>query len=365
MLQIQNMEYKFSTKLTSKSKIGEVDFNNIPFGKVFADHMFTADFDGTQWKNFEIAPLDKLPLHPATMSWHYGQAIFEGMKASISNDGVPLLYRAVDHANRFNASAHRMCMPEIPVDLFVESLKQLITIDKDWIPKDENSALYLRPVMMATDEFVGVRSSDTFKYMVMTLPSGPYYNKPISLLVENHYVRAADGGVGEAKAAGNYGASLYPAKLAREKGYDQVMWMDAKEFKYVQEVGTMNIFFVVDNVVLTPNLSGTILRGITRDSIITLLRDKGYRVEERPVSMEEIAIASTNGKLTEVFGAGTAAVIANVQRIGYKGTDIMLDMNQATISRELKSDINGIRKGRIADKHGWITPVYQEELILG
>ena len=358
------MEYKFSTKVTSHSRISEVDFNNIPFGKVFADHIFTADFDGTQWKDFSIRPLEKLPLHPATMAWHYGQAIFEGMKASISDEGVPLLFRAKDHAKRFNTSARRMCMPEIPEDLYVESIKQLVSLDRKWIPLEEDSALYLRPVMMATDEFVGVRSSDTFKFMVMTLPSGPYYNKPIALLVEEHFVRAAEGGVGEAKAAGNYGGSLYPTKLAKEKGYDQVMWMDAKEFKYVQEVGTMNIFFVLDNVVLTPNLSGTILRGLTRDTIITLLKEKGYTVEERPVSMEEIAAAASNGKLNEVFGAGTAAVIANVQRIGYKGKDILLDMDKTTLSKELKSNINGIRKGRIKDTHDWITPIYQEELML-
>lgn len=358
------MEYKISKTLTKDSKLSSVDFNNIPFGKVFADHIFIADYDGKEWNNFEISPLSRIPLHPATMAWHYGQAIFEGMKASITDNGIPLLFRAMDHANRFNASATRMCMPEIPVDLFVESIKQLVNIDKNWIPTQEESALYLRPVMMAVDEFVGVRSSDTFKFMVMTLPSGPYYNKPIGLLVEEHFVRAADGGVGEAKAAGNYGASLYPTKLAKEKGYDQVMWMDAKEFKYVQEVGTMNIFFVLDNVVLTPNLSGTILRGITRDSIITLLKEKGYSVEERPVSMEEIAKAHANGKLLEVFGAGTAAVIANVDRIGYKNVDLKLDIDKAVLSKELKRDINGIRKGRIPDTHNWIMPVYEEELAL-
>ena len=232
-------------------------------------------------------------------------------------------------------------------------------LDKAWIPSDEESALYIRPVMMATDEFVGVRSSDTFKLMIMTLPSGPYYNKPVGLLVEEHYVRACDGGVGEAKAAGNYGGSLYPTKLAKEKGYDQVMWMDGKEFKYVQEVGTMNIFFVLKDVVLTPNLSGTILKGITRDSIIHLLKEKGYSVEERPVSMEEIAIAYDRGQLLEVFGAGTAAVVANVNRIGYKGRDLTLLPQNWTLSKELKTEINGIRKGRIADTHNWILPVTQ------
>lgn len=211
--------------------------------------------------------------------------------------------------------------------------------------------------MMATDEFVGVKSSETFKLMIMTLPSGPYYSKPVSLLVEEHYVRACDGGVGEAKAAGNYGASLYPTMLAKEKGYDQVMWMDAKEFKYVQEVGTMNIFFVLKDVVLTPNLSGTILKGITRDSLITLMKEKGIKVEERPVSMEEIYAAYKEGLLLEVFGAGTAAVVANVSKIGYKGEDILLNAEHCDLSKYLKSTINGLRKGRLSDTHHWIHPV--------
>lgn len=214
---------------------------------------------------------------------------------------------------------------------------------------------------MATDEFVGVRSSDTYKLMIMNLPSGPYYNKPVSLLVEEKYVRAVDGGVGEAKAAGNYGAALYPTKLAKDKGYDQVMWMDAHEFKYVQEVGTMNIFFVLNDVVLTPNLSGTILQGITRDSIITLLKEKGYKVEERPVSMEEIYDAYTKKQLVEVFGAGTAAVVANVNRIGYKNHELLFDKSQWELSTMLKNEINGIRKGRIVDTHGWILPINVEQ----
>ncbi len=348
---------------TSESRLSEVDFNNIPFGKVFADHIFVADFDGKEWKNFEICPLHKIPFHPATMAWHYGQAIFEGMKASISDDGVPLLFRPEMHARRLNESARRMCMPEFPEDIFVEALSQLLTIDKEWIPKDEESALYIRPVMMATDEFVGVKSSETFKLMIMTLPSGPYYSKPVSLLVEEHYVRACDGGVGEAKAAGNYGASLYPTMLAKQKGYDQVMWMDAKEFKYVQEVGTMNIFFVLKDVVLTPNLSGTILKGITRDSLITLMKERGVRVEERPVSMEEIYQAYKAGLLLEVFGAGTAAVVANVSKIGYKGEDILLNEDHCELTAFLKSTINGIRKGRIADTHHWIHPVKEEVLL--
>ncbi|MBL0260011.1 MAG: branched-chain amino acid aminotransferase [Saprospiraceae bacterium] len=357
------MHSTITVRQTTHSRIGELDFSNIPFGKVFSDHMFVADYDGVQWKNFEIRPLERIPLHPATMAWHYGQAIFEGMKAGISDEGVPLLYRPQDHLHRLNASARRMCMPEFPEDIFIEALEQLVYLDKAWIPQEAESALYIRPVMMATDEFVGVRSSDTFKMMIMCLPSGPYYNKPIGLLVEEHFVRAAEGGVGEAKAAGNYGASLYPAKIAKEKGYDQVMWMDAKEFKYIQEVGTMNIFFVLDDLILTPNLSGTILKGITRDSIITLLKDEGYRVEERPVSMEEIEKAFDSGKLKEVFGSGTAAVVAQVAKIGYNGRDLVLDLNTNKVSTHMKHLINQIRKGRITDKHHWISPIKLPALV--
>lgn len=343
-----------------KTRIGELDFNNIPFGKVFADHMFVADFDGQNWKNFEICPLHKIPFHPATMAWHYGQAIFEGMKAGINKEGMPLLFRPQKHAERLNISAKRMCMPEFPVDIFMEALKELVWIDKAWIPQDEESALYIRPVMMATDEFVGVRSSDTFKLMIMNLPSGPYYNKPVGLYVADKYVRAAEGGVGYAKAAGNYGGSLYPTKLAKEKGYDQVMWMDAKEFKYVQEVGTMNIFFVLKDKIITPDLvGGTILDGITRDSVIQLLRERGYIVEEKHVSIEEITNAYSKGELLEVFGTGTAAVVAHVDRIGYKGVDLKLDPANWNVSTLMKSEINGIRSGRIADNHHWIVPVKQ------
>ena len=358
------MAYSIKITKAAQSKVSEVDFSNIPFGKIFSDHIFVADYDGKQWTNLEIKPLEKMPLHPATMAWHYGQAIFEGMKAGKSADGVPLLFRPQLHAQRMNASARRMCMPEIPEDLFIQALEQLLLIDKDWIPTQSDSALYLRPVMMATDEFIGVRSSETFRFMILALPSGPYYNKPVGLWVEEHFVRAADGGVGEAKAAGNYGAALYPTKLARDKGYDQVMWMDAREFKYVQESGTMNVFFLTKNAVLTPNLSGTILRGITRDSIIQILSDNGYKVEERAVSIDEIIEAHTKGELLEVFGTGTAAVIAQINRIGYHGKDYHINAPEDGVAAMLKSSINGIRQGRLQDKHDWVWPVEQKSAVL-
>lgn len=356
------MDYKISIEKTKNSRLSGVDFNNIPFGKVFADHMFVADFDGQEWKNFQIRPLERMPMHPATMALHYGQAIFEGMKSSISKEGNPLLFRPEDHGRRLNASAVRMCMPEFPVDIFVDALSQLVWIDRNWIPKNEEAALYIRPVMFATDEFVGVRTSDTYKLVIMNLPSGPYYPKPVSLLVEEKYVRAVKGGVGEAKAAGNYGAAMLPSKMAREKGYDQVIWMDAHEFRYIQEVGTMNIFFVLKDKIITPRLSGTILKGITRDSIIKLLRDKGHTVEEKAVTIDEIHEAHQSGELVEAFGAGTAAVVANVIRIGYHGSDMILNQDNTRLSKEIKSEINGIRSGRLPDVHRWIHPVVPQEI---
>lgn len=351
------MKYEIPVQRIQQSRIDSCDFNNIPFGRVFADHMFVADYIDGKWTNLQIRPCEKLAVHPGMMAWHYGQAIFEGMKASKGEDGTPFLFRPEMHAKRMNISARRMCMPEIPEDLFIEALHTLIALDKDWIPSQDGSALYVRPLMIATDEFIGVRASDTYKFIIMCLPVGPYYSKPVSLLVEEKYVRAAPGGVGEAKTAGNYAASLYPAQMARQKGYDQVMWMDAREFKYVQEVGTMNIFFVIDGIVVTPEAGGTILRGITRDSIITILKDKGYTVEERPVSIDEVLAAHANGSLTEVFGTGTAAIVANVSNIGYRGNDLEFDPSKWEVSALVKHEINGLRNGTIEDTYGWIVPV--------
>lgn len=351
------MKYDIPIQRIEHSRISTCDFDNIPFGRVFADHMFVADYIDGKWTNLHIRPCEKFAVHPGMMAWHYGQAIFEGMKASKAEDGTPLLFRPEMHARRFNNSARRMCMPEVPEDLFVEALHKLVAVDQDWIPPHEGSALYIRPLMIATDEFIGVRASDNYRFIIMCLPVGPYYSKPVSLLVEEKYVRAAPGGVGEAKTAGNYAASLYPAQQARQKGYDQVMWMDAREFKYVQEVGTMNIFFVIDGKVVTPEAGGTILRGITRDSIIAILRDKGYQVEERPVSIDEIRSAYAEGKLEEVFGSGTAAIVANVSRIGFRGEDMTFDEQNWKISGLVKKEINGLRKGTIEDKFGWIVPI--------
>lgn len=358
------MKYDIPVTLTNQSKLASVDFSNIPFGRVFSDHMFVADYQQGEWRNFQIVPFGPFSCHPACMGLHYGQSIFEGMKASRDSSGTPFLFRPEDHAHRFNRSAARMCMPDFPVDLFVEALQKLVYIDREWIPKEEGSAMYIRPLMFANGEFFGVRPSDTYKVIIFTGPVGPYYAKPVSLIAETHFVRAAMGGAGEAKAAGNYGAALLPARNAQDQGYDQVLWLDAKEFKYTQEVGTMNIFFVINGKVITPATLGTILKGITRDSILTILREKGYDVEERRISIDEIVEAYHAGTLQEAFGAGTAAVVAHVSRIKYD--DLVMDLpllEDRHIGEMVKSEINGIRSGRIPDRHHWVVPIRQPELV--
>jgi len=352
------MTHEIKITTTQNSRLSEVDFNNIPFGRVFSDHMFIADYEDGQWTNPRIEPFAPLSLHPASMGLHYGQTIFEGMKASKTEDGQPLLFRPEMHAKRINKSADRLCMPEVPEDLFLEAINQLVSVDHEWIPTNEGSALYIRPFMFATDEFIGVKPSQTYKFIIFTCPVGPYYPKPVRLWVEQRYVRAVRGGTGEAKAGGNYGGALYPAKLAQERGFDQVMWMDGHEFKYIQDVGTMNIFFVIGDTVVTPETDGAILQGITRDSFLTVLREKGYKVEVRPITIDEVVQAYETGKLKEAFGAGTAAVVSHVEAIGYGELVMELPpMEEREIGEMLKAEINGMRSGKIKDKHGWVVPV--------
>lgn len=342
----------------TKSAIDRVDFNNIPFGRTFSDHMFICDYRDGKWQSPRIEPLARFPMHPANMTLHYGQAIFEGMKASRQHDGQIILFRPEEHAARFNRSAERMAMPTLPESLFLEAIETLVALEQDWIPGDEGSALYIRPFMIATDEFIGVRVSDTYRFMVIVGPTGPYYPKPVNLLVAQKFVRAVEGGIGEAKAAGNYAASLLPSRMAQEAGYDQILWTDAHDFKYVQEVGTMNLFFVIDGEVLTPATTGAILKGITRKSIMHLLRDKGYTVTERRISIDEIADAYQAGKLQEVFGAGTAAVVSNVASITYNDLRMELPpLEECEVAQLAKKTITDIRTGKAEDAYGWTREV--------
>lgn len=354
------MKSEIKVTKTRNSKINEVDFDNIPFGKVFSDHMFEIDFTNGTWQEPAIRPFHDLTLHPATMALHYGQSIFEGMKASVDLEGNPLLFRPEEHAKRMNDSARRMCMPEIPEDLFLDAIKKFTWLERDWIPQQEGSALYLRPLMYATDEYIGVAPSNSYKFLIIAMPVGPYYNKPVKLIAEREYVRAVRGGVGEAKTSGNYAASMLPARKARAKGYDQVLWLDAHEFKYIQEVGTMNIFFVIDGKVVTPATQGSILKGITRKSVIELLKEEGYEVEERKVSIDEIKEAYENGLLKEAFGSGTAAVVAHVSEIADKDFQMTFSEDDWDLSKKIKKHLNGIRNGTIEDEYGWIVSVKDE-----
>jgi branched-chain amino acid aminotransferase len=359
------MKYNIKITKARESRVSEVDFDNIPFGRVFSDHMFVADYVDGQWTDPRIEPFGKFAMHPAAMALHYGQAVFEGMKASKAYDGTPMLFRPEMHARRINNSARRLCMPEIPEDLFLQALHLLVGLDSEWIPPQEGSAMYIRPFMFANDEFIGVKPSESYRFYIITGPVGPYYPKPVSLKVEHQYARCAvQGGTGEAKAAGNYAGSLLPAKLAQQTGYDQVMWLDSKEFKYIQEVGTMNIFFVIDGKVVTPALDGGILAGITRDSIIKIFREKGYEVEERRITIDELAQAYRAGLLQEVFGAGTAAVVAHVSKVLYG--DLLMELppvEDRKLGEMVKTEINGMRAGKIQDTHGWVVPVKTLETV--
>ena len=335
------------------SKSNEVDFNNIVMGTRFTDHMFICDYENGEWINPRIEPLDLIPTHPAAMALHYGQAIFEGMKATLGKNEVPLLFRPEENAKRMNFSADRMGMPLFPEDLFVEALKKFVAIEKNWIPTQEGSALYLRPFMYADEAFIGMRAATSFKFIVMASPAGPFFSKPIKLYAETKYIRAANGGTGEAKAAGNYAAAIRPTEIAKAKGYDQVLWLDARDFEYIQEVGTMNIFFKIDGKLITPNLSGSVLSGITRMSVIDLLRDKGFEVTERPIKISEIIEASNNGTLEEAFGTGTAVGIAMIEEIGYKEIAIKLPIENP-VSQDINRTLNAIKTQKMEDKFGWI-----------
>lgn len=343
---------------TSRSRISECDFNHIEFGKIFSDHMFKVDYANGSWQTPQLLPYGPVPFSPAMSVIHYGQSIFEGMKATKDANGTPLLFRPLDNWQRFNKSAARMCMPEIPQELFMEGLRQLVLLDRDWIPSGEGSGLYLRPFMFATDDFIGVRPSSNFSFMIFACPVNAYYSKPLKVKVAEKYVRSFDGAAGFAKAAGNYGISMLPTKEAQKQGYDQIIWMDGREFKYVEESGTMNLFFDVNGKILTPELDGNILDGVTRKSCIALLQSEGYTVEEKKVSIDEIIDAQKKGTLRDAFGTGTAATIAPIITIGYKDKDYELPpVAERKVCNFLKKSLEEIKNARMADKFGWMMQV--------
>lgn len=341
---------------TKHSRISQVDFANLPFGKIYTDHMFMADYRDGEWKNSRIVPYGHISISPATPAIHYGQAIFEGMKAMKSSTGDVLVFRAADNWMRLNISGERICMPHVPEELFMEGLSTLVALDQNWVPKDEGSSLYIRPFLFSADEYIGIRPSENFTFMIILSPVGPYYSTPVKVKIETQFTRAAEGGTGYAKAGGNYGAALYPAKLAQDEGYHQLLWTDGKTHQYIEESGTMNVMFVVDDTLITPALSDSILAGITRDSVLKLARKWGMRVEERKVSVTEIMEAARSGRLREAFGAGTAATIAHIELIGFEGKDYYLPaIAERKFANKVYEELEGIKRGTRPDPFGWIT----------
>jgi branched-chain amino acid aminotransferase len=346
---------KIEVQHIKKSRLPKIDFTDLPFGKVYSDHMLMADFSDGEWKNFRILPFGKISVSPATPAIHYGQSIFEGLKAYKGLSGEALVFRPLDNLRRMNISAARMCMPALPEELFMESLGELIAVDSKWIPEAKGASLYIRPFMFSSDEYIGIRPSLSFTYMVILSPVGFYYSSPVKVKIETHYTRAAQGGTGYAKAGGNYGGSIYPAKLAQEQGYDQLIWTDAKNHEYIEESGTMNVMFVIDDTLVTPALSDSILAGITRESVLQLARSWGMKVEERKVSVSEIVSALESGRVKEAFGVGTAATIASIQQIGFEGSDYELPpVEKRVFETRVGNELDGIKHGTRPDPFGWI-----------
>ena len=341
-----------------RSKLNDMSLENIPFGKYFTDHMLEVDYEDGEWKNAEIKPYQPLLLDPSLAAIHYGQSIFEGVKAYKNADGEASIFRPIDNFKRFNISAERMQMPQVPEDIFMEGMRLLIEMDKNWIPEKADHSLYIRPFMFSTDNMIGVKPSDKYKFMIILSPTGPYYSAPMRIYVEEQYVRAVPGGVGYAKAAGNYGAAMYATAEAKKKGYDQVLWTDAFEHKFVQECGTMNVFFIIGNKAITPGLeTGTILAGVTRDSVIAVLGDMGIEVEERRLNIDEIIAAHKAGELKEVFGTGTAATISLIKELRYKDYVMEFDVNTWKTAPSVKTQLNAIRYGLAPDTHGWMVKI--------
>jgi branched-chain amino acid aminotransferase len=349
---------KIALQRTSESRLPETDLSNIKFGRVFSDHMFMMDYADGAWGAPRIMPFGDLRMSPAALVLHYSQTIFEGLKAYRMADGGVALFRPQANIARMNKSTERMCMPAIPEDLFLDALKELVRLDSAWIPEGDSAALYIRPFMFASDEYIGVKPSDGYRFIIFTCPVRGYYSEPVRVKVETHYSRAFPGGTGEAKCGGNYAGGLYPAKLGQDKGFHQLIWTDGLTHQYIEESGTMNVFFNVDGTLITPALDGTILRGVTRDSIIRIAKDEGIKVEERRVSVEEIEIAARNGRLRSAFGAGTAATIAHIQSIAFGETVYELPgVETRELANRVGAKLDAIRRGLEPDPYGWVVRV--------
>ncbi len=346
------------TRTTGRSRLGELDLDDFVFGEIFSDHMFSMVYEDGAWRDPEIVPYGPIAIEPGVMMLHYAQMVFEGLKAFRGVDGVIRIFRPDRNARRLAGSCRRMCIPEIDEQVFIDAVEQLVRTDRDWIPDRPGHALYIRPVVFSAEAHLEVRPSTRYRFLVMTCPAGAYFKTGgdgLSLLVEDTYARTAPhGGVGEAKTSANYATTFLAGSRAREAGFDQVLWLDGGEHRFVEEAGLMNVFFQIGDRVVTPALNGAILPGITRDSIITLLADHGVAVEERPVAIDEVVGAFDDGTMREVFVTGTAAVVLPVGRLSFEGRDMRLSETGAgPTTRRLYDELTGIQYGRIEDRRGW------------
>ena len=346
---------KIKLSKVKNSKISEVDFSNLGFCKYYTDHMFVCEYENSDWKNFRIIPFQDLNLSPACTTLHYGQTIFEGLKAYKNEENEILIFRPDKNAKRFNSSAERMCMPSLPEKYFITSIEELLKIEKDWVPKGEENSLYIRPLMFAMDPYIGIKPAEKYIFIIICGLAGGYYSEPVNVKIETEYTRAVKGGVGYAKTAANYAAALYPAVQAQKEGFHQLIWTDGKEHNFVEESGTMNLFFVINNKLMTPPLGDTVLDGVTRDSIISVCPELDIDIEIRKVSVKEIIDSLDNGSMTEAFGAGTAATIAPIKIIAFQSKKYNLpENNKLTFSEMILDYLNNLKFGKIDDKFDWV-----------
>ncbi|MCG1036030.1 branched-chain amino acid aminotransferase [Polaribacter sargassicola] len=347
------MKSSIEIQRIEKSKIDSVDFNNLPFGSVYSDHMLECDFVNGEWQTPVIKPYSPISLDPAAKIFHYGQSIFEGMKAYKDDKGNTMLFRPLDNCKRLNKSAERLVIPQIPEELFMEGLKKLLEVDDAWIPTNEGSSLYIRPFMFASGIGFHASPANEYKFIICSAPSGAYFSGKVKVLIEEKYARAANGGVGFAKAGGNYAAQFYPTQLAIEKGYNQVIWTDDNTHEYIEEAGAMNIFVRINDTLITSPTNDRILDGITRKSIIKIAEDSNIDVEVRKITVSEVIAAAQSGNLKEMFGAGTAAVISPISGFGYQGTDYDLPELENSFAKNLKKTITDIQTNKTEDPYGW------------
>lgn len=350
---------KYPVTETEHSKLNSLDFNNLKFGEDFSDHMLVAQYENGSWTKTEITPFQEIKFSPAAAVFHYGQAIFEGLKAHKTKEGEILLFRPEENLKRMNVSAIRMSMVEVPEEIFIDGLLQLVELDKNWIPEGEGMSLYIRPFLIADEGFLGVKPSSTYKFIIITSPASGYYTGAVSVKIETKFSRAAAGGIGSAKAAANYAASLFPATEAKKLGYDQLIWTDSKEHKYLEESGTMNLMMIIDGTLITPSLdSNTILPGITRKSILYLAKKWGYKVEERAIEIAELISAINDNKLEEIFGVGTAATLVPIKNIGYDGEDYPLgDFTEWDFANKAKKYLEEVKRGIVTDEFNWTVKI--------